>query len=310
MGFQSEEGLTKAYTLLEEGKPSLAKNELVDSLQYDLDNADLKFAVWCCNYWADFIQKLPSMDLFERGEGLISRWKSFHMELKRYRSFPERAVYATDKGIFTLALQSYELLQDEYKGDQKAEILRKTGFCYKKLGNYMDALQYLTEAHKCAPLSAAILAEMADCYALCGEERNAKLLFREAFFIDAQAIDLALLDSELIRVLIRQVEEKKYSGEELNEWIPVYGVLYGVFSIKRQLRSQEVGKLKQDIFATENEVRNPSSNLKTLTPKLINMYFWLIDHYVRTEGGRERTNEVLLKIKMMDREIYTLYNMK
>ncbi len=310
MGFQSEEGLTKAYALLAEGKPALAKKELVDSLQYDLDNAELKFAVWCCNYWAEYIQKLPTLDMFERGEGLISRWKTFHTEMKRYRSIPERAVYATDKGIFTLAQQSYELLQDECDGDQKAEVYRKIGFCYKKLGNYMDALQCLTTANKCCPLSAPIIAEMADCYALCGEEKNAKLLFREAFFIDAQAIDLALLDSELIRVLIRQVEEKKYTGEELNEWIPVYGVLYGVFSIKRQLRSQEVGKLKQDIFAAENELRNPSSNLKTLTPKLINRYFWLIDHYVRTEGGREKTNEVLLKIKMMDREIYTLYNMK
>ncbi|MBQ7159168.1 MAG: hypothetical protein IJS09_07085 [Treponema sp.] len=310
MGFRSEEGLTKAYALLEEGKPALAKQELADSLLYDLDNSELKFAVWCCTFWADFVQQLPTLDLFERGEGLISRWKKFHGEMNRYRTIPERAVYATDKGIFTLALQNYEILQDESTDDQKAEVYRKIGFCYKKLGNYANALQYLTEANRSAASSAAIIAEMADCYALCGEEKNAKLLFREAFFIDAQAIDLALLDSELIRVLIRQVEEKKYTGAALKEWIPVYGVLYGVFSIKRQLRSQEVGKLKQDIFAAENELRDPASDLKTLTPKLINMYFWLIDHYVTTEGGRERTNEVLLKIKMMDREIYTLYNMK
>ena len=310
MGVQSEEGLTKAYALLEEGKPALARKELVDSLQYDLDNAELKFAVWCCNFWADFIQQLPTLDIFERGEGLISRWKMFHLEVKRYISPPGRAVYATDRGIFTLALQIYELLQDESSEEEKAEIYRKIGFCYKKLGNYMNALQYLTEANKYQPQSAPIIAEMADCYALCGEEKNAKLLFREAFFIDAEAIDLALLDSELILVLIRQVEEKKYTGAELNEWIPVYGVLYGVFTIKRKLRSQEVGKLKQDIFAIENELRNPASNSRTLTPKLINMYFWLIDHYVRTEDGRERTNEVLLKIKMMDRGIYALYNMK
>jgi len=310
MGLHSEEGLTKAYALLEEGKPVLARKELTELLQYDLDNTEVNFAVWCCNFWADFLQNLQELDSFERGEGLISQWKQFHAQANRYRVVPERAMYAMDKGVFTLALHSYESLDDDMQDDQKAEMFRRIGFCYKKLGNYAAALQYLTDAHRYYPGSATIIAEMADCYALCGEEKNAKLLFREAFFIDAQAIDLALLDSELIRVLIRRVEEKKYTGAPLKEWIPVYGVLYGVFTLRRRLRSQEVGKLKQDIFAIENELKDPSSDQKTLTPKLINMYFWLIDHYVTTEGGRERTNEVLLKIKMMDREIYTLYNMK
>ena len=33
----------------------------------------------------------------------------------------------------------------------------------------------------------------------------------------------------------------------------LYGVLWGIFNIKRELRSQEVGKLRQDIYALENE---------------------------------------------------------
>ena len=308
MGVQSDEGLSKAYKLLEEGKPSQARQILAETLQFDLDNAEIKFAIWCCNFWSDFIRQLPSLDVYERGEGLFSQWKSFREEKQRYKVSFDNVVYAMEKGIFTLALQSYEPLRNDSDPVQKAEALRKIGFCCKKLGKYDEALLYLTEANQNAPSSAPILAEMADCYALCGEEKNAKVLFREAFFINAQEIDLAFLDSELICFLIREVRKQGYEGVALQEWIPVYGFLYGVFNIKRKLRSHEVGRLKQDIYAKENELRNPSSNLKTLTPRLINMYFWLIDHYVRTEDGREKTNEVLLKIKMLDRNIYGLYH--
>lgn len=310
MGYQSEEGLSRAYSLLEAGNPAEAKQVLADIIQYDLGNKEASFAVWCCSFWAEFISDLPNLDTFERGEALITHWKSFAHDVARHGDLVEKAVYATEKGVFSLALNAYEAIADEGEPWQQAETFRKIGLCHKKLGNYADAFSYLTEANKRAPLSAPIIAEMADCYALCGEEKNAKLLFREAFFRDAQAIDLAFLDSELICSLIRAVQEKGYAGAALQEWIPVYGVLYGVLNAKRRLKSQEVGKLKQDIYAAENEQRNPSSDLATLTPKLINMYFWLIDHYVQTEDGRERTNEILLKIKMLDRNIYSLYNAK
>jgi hypothetical protein len=148
---------------------------------------------------------------------------------------------------------------------------------------------------------------MADCYALCGEEKTAKLLFREAFYIDAQKIDIDFLESELIIRLISRVEENNYSEDVLKEWIPVYGVLLGIFNIRRELRGQEVGKLKQEIYAKENENKNPINDSKILIPKLINMYFWLIDHYVQTKDSGRKINEILLKIKIIDRDIYDLY---
>ena len=103
------------------------------------------------------------------------------------------------------------------------------------------------------------------------------------------------------------MQKKGYSGAALAEWIPVFGVLYGVLNVKRELQGREVGLLKQDIYARENELRDPSCNASTMTPKLINMYFWLIDHYVRTGNSSEQINEILLRIKILDRNIYALY---
>lgn len=307
MSNQSEEGLKNAYSLMEQGKAKAAKDILAELYQYELGNSEVNFAVWCCSYWSDYILSLPQMDPFEQGEGLCYRWKSFEDELSRKKDVFSKAVYSMQTGVFSLALKIFSSLDSPHNTVQKAEIALKTGICSKKLGKYDEALACLTEANSLSPSSAPVLAEMADCYALSGLEKQAKVLFREAFFIDAQKIDLTLLDSELIRCLIEQVRERGYTGAELGEWVPVYGVLYGVFNVKRELRSQEVGELKQHIFEKEIEIKNPSNNSRLLTPRLINMYFWLMDHYVQKNDSGSRINDILLKIKILDRDVYDLY---
>ena len=307
MGINGDEELTKAYKFLEEGNPAQAREVLEGALGYNFENSEIKFAHWSCSYWVDFIQSLPLMEAYEQGEALITRWKAFKFDYERRNDFQQKTIYAMQRGIFTIALAAYENAKEEEAASQRADLFQKKGLCYKKLGKYETALNLLTEAYRIAPQSASILAEMADCFALCGEDKNAKVLFREAFFIDAQRIDIDFLDSELICALIRQVKEKGYIGAVLQEWIPVYGVLYGVFNVKRELRPQEAGRLRQEIFAKENEIKDPSNDSRILVPKLINMYFWLIDHYARSNEGKDKINECLLQIRVHDENIYRMY---
>jgi hypothetical protein len=93
----------------------------------------------------------------------------------------------------------------------------------------------------------------------------------------------------------------------LEEWIPIYGVLFGIFTVKRELRAIELGKLKQSIFALENEIRDRPKETGVLIPRLINRYFWLIDHYVNVGESSSRIDETLLKIKILDPSIYERY---
>ena len=307
MGINGDEELTKAYQLLEQGKPAQARELLAQAIEYNFGNSQINFAHWCCSYWVDFINRLSRMDAYEQGEGLIARWKSFKQDSELQKGLQQKAIYALQHGVFSLALNAYESITVEGTANQKADICRKKGLCYKKLGKFESALNLLTEAYQFSPQSASVLAEMADCFALCGEDKNAKVLFREAFFIDAQRVEIEFLDSELICALIRQVKEKGYIGAVLQEWIPVYGVLYGVFNVKRELRPQEAGRLRQEIFAKENEIKDPSNDSKILIPKLINMYFWLIDHYARSNEGKNKINECLLQIRVHDENIYRMY---
>jgi hypothetical protein len=102
-------------------------------------------------------------------------------------------------------------------------------------------------------------------------------------------------------------EEKGYREEMLREWIPVYGRLWGVFSVKRELKPIEFGKLKQSIFTLETECRGNPGQSATLKPRLINRYFWLIDYYESKREDPDLIEEVLLKIKVTDAEIYERY---
>jgi tetratricopeptide (TPR) repeat protein len=308
MEIQTENGLKEALGYLENTNPEQAEKILEGLFEYDFECPELVFTADCCNFWIPYIKSLADMENpFERGESLLTEWKTFQSFVARKKHPYEPALYAVSRGIFSRALENYTQLFDERDPVQKAEIYRKAGLCFKKTGKFEDAQNCLSIANNTQPGLAAVLAELADCYALCGGDRNAKVLFREAFFIDPERIDISFLDSRLITCLIEKTAEKGYTGAVLQQWIPVYGVLWGIFNVKRELKPQEAGKLKQEIYALENEMKDPSSDAAVLTPRLINLYFWLIDHYAASNDTGRQINEVLLKIKILDSSIYEMY---
>ena len=52
-------------------------------------------------------------------------------------------------------------------------------FVYLEDGNFEEARVYLSEANTISPNVAAVLAELADCYSLCGEDKFGKVSIRE-----------------------------------------------------------------------------------------------------------------------------------
>lgn len=301
--------LPHVYELLKSGELEQANRELTGMLQRDLENDEVIYGLTGINYWIDKLTKTMSAPTaFEQGEQLVSCWKPFTLFMSKQGAERESIMYAFKQGIFTLALRRYQSLYREDGTTQDPELYRKTGLCYKALGDYEKALKLLELARNGDSDSPAILAELADCYALCGEVRLSKVLFREAFFLGARRIDLHFLESEIIQRLVSQVRALGYTGPEMVEWLPVYGVLYGVLNVRRELRALEFGKLKQAIYALENELKDaPAETGAVLAPRLINHYFWLIDHYVNVNDEKARINEVLLKIKLLDTDVYNRY---
>jgi hypothetical protein len=98
-----------------------------------------------------------------------------------------------------------------------------------------------------------------------------------------------------------------YSGPALAEWMPVYGAIWGVFNVKREMKPLEFGKLKQGIYQLEKDCGAAGAARDLLVPRLINRYFWLIDHYLTTGEPRDRIEEILAKIRDLDPRVHQEY---
>lgn len=307
MGINSSPAIAKALDLIESGNIETAYSFIGEALQKDLDNKELAIAVQYCSFWRSRFQDDSSTDSYMKGENLISSWKVFLANHENDQYKFDRLNYAFRKCVYTRALREYTRARDEGDKKLRAEIFRKRGLCYKMLGSYEMALNCLTQANALTPDISSIIAEMADCYELCGEDKIAKVLFREAFFIDPQKIDLNNLDSQMITMLAKKVSDGGVSGKAVNEWIPVYGTLLGVFDVKRELKSREICHLNQEIFAKENELKNKANDPTLLRPRLLNMYFWQIDYMLIKKAGIAKINEVLLKMKILDPDVHRIY---
>lgn len=273
----------------------------------DYDNPLVLSALKCTRFWLDRFEKLGSaVENFEKGEFLVRQWLVF---LEKFgfdlQDIFEDGLYNLKQGVFRTALKYYSGIR-ERDHDPEPEILLRIGRCHKTLGDYDRAIAALELALKRDNRSALILAELADCYFMVDKIRNSKVFFREAFFIDPQAIDVELLEADIITRLVGEVKKKGFKGRELNEWLPVYAVIFGVFNVKRELRPIEYGKLKQTIFSLKNEMQE-SDEKNLLLPRLINHYFWLIDHYLSINKDWETIEEVLLNIKLLHVGIYEQY---
>lgn len=308
MEIQTEKGLQEALAIIAQGNFAKATAMLGKLFENDLESGEIFFTARCCKFWGEVTSRLVSMDTpYERGETLLSEWKNFMSFTSKEKTPYRPAINTVQRGVFSLALKNYSKLFEERDKSMRTNAYWKAGVCYKKLGQFDTAQSCLVEANSIQGDKAPMIAELADCYCLCGDDRPGKLLFREAFFLDPLRIELDFLDSELIRCLVEKTAEKGYAGQLLQSWIPVYGVLWGIFNIKRELRSQEVIKLRQDIYSLENELKEPGTEHAILMPRLINLYFWLIDYYGLTNDNSKKINEVLLKIKLLDSAIYDLY---
>lgn len=300
--------LHEARNLFSSGDFSRAEEVLERALGIDFEHAEVLVSLKCAQFWKDRAARLEGYtDPFERGEFLIKEWKVFSAFLSTSGEASREGLFSVKQWVFGSALESYrKLLQSPDTDD--TELLFRIGRCCKGKGDYIQAQEYLEKAGQLRKKEPEFLAELADCYALINEVKASKVFFREAFFIDPQQVETAFLDSVIISRLIDRIRSDGIEGAELAEWIPVYGTLHGVFNVKRELKPLEYGKLKQAIYSAEAQLaENGSEKEEFLVPRLINKYFWLIDHYVMSGENRETIQGVLEKIRRLDESIYENY---
>jgi hypothetical protein len=189
---------------------------------------------------------------------------------------------------------------------RQIELRIKAARAWKSCGSYDQAMSALDAVLQARADDAASLAEMADCFEAVGETQKSRLFFREAFYLNAQAVQLETLTCPVLGEIAAELAAQGHSGAELKEWLPVHAVIRGFFTVKRDLKALELGQLKQGINALKAELHEAGAGPLVL-PRLLNRYFWLIDHYFSVKEDRSKVEDVLLNIKLLDQRIYELY---
>jgi tetratricopeptide (TPR) repeat protein len=298
--------IRKAYDALEVSDSGAASEALMEALKLDYEHGEVLYALKCLNWWLARLERLGDLQYpYERGVFILAQWKPFYAFLDRMGEKYEACQYALKRFVFSQALREFRvILGDAGTGANQHDpgVLLQIGRCCKGAGNFEEALDYLVQAVRFKREDGAALAELADVNALLGEERKAKALFREAFFLDAAGVDLRSMESEMITALAEKVRAQGYDGQELAEWIPVYGRVLGVFSVKRELKPVELGRLRESVLALENELQAGGAEKEAvLKPRLLNRYFWLADYYGASggRGSEAALEELTLKMKLL-----------
>lgn len=299
--------LTEAYSLLTQRELSSAAAMLDQALSADFDHTEVLYALKCSAWWLDALERAGSRkNAFESGEHILERWKAFSLFAARTPGAVERTNQAYRRFAFGYALDRYREYAAEGDGTD-AELMLRIGIAHKGLGDFDGAARSLEAAAKARRDDPAILAQLADAYDLLGDQRASKALFREAFLLNPQKVDLELLESPSVERMRAMAQDGGRTGPEIAEWIPVLGELSGVFSVKRELKPIEASKLRQSVYELETELSSDGSRRPFVLPRLINRYFWLIDHSLARREDRSKVDELLRKIKLLDANVYRQY---
>jgi tetratricopeptide (TPR) repeat protein len=297
-----------AYECLKNADLTTAGLFLDKALEVDFEHPEVLFALKCYQFWAKPLEQISGIQtLIDKGDFALQQWKGFLGFLAHISGDFEITRYAFKRMLFGLALEYYLSIPDDEKEKLGRELDLRIGICRKALGDYETALNHFERALRLKKDDARVLAELADTHALSGEQRLSKALFREAFFLSPDKIDVDLLESDMIRLIIEKVRALGFSGKELSEWLPVHAELMGLFNIKRELTPSELARLNSSAFQLENDLRENPVDARFLKPRLLNRYFWLADHYFGSSSDKSKYDQILLKIRLLDHEIYKQY---
>jgi tetratricopeptide (TPR) repeat protein len=174
-------------------------------------------------FWKGKMDTAAAMERYAASEFLITQWDEFSA-LNDSAALSEPVIYSLKKFVYNKALQGYLELYN-LSGIDDTVVLARLGRLYQGLGDYERAIQSYELAHKRAKDDPRLMARLADCYDLAGETRAAKLLFREAFFIDPEACQSESCESGFIRELLDRLEAERVPARDRAFWLPVYATV-------------------------------------------------------------------------------------
>lgn len=314
-----EQRLAFALSFLSDGCFSDAATEFKEILKQDFANESAESGGKYCNYWKSKIEKLKkerdkkSLSNYETGNLLYEEWKKFITTFKSSKETEVVVLNSVMQYVLGLALEC--LKKTETEGDSSvniASLFTLIGVLNKELGQFDDAICYFQKVIQIDHSNAGAYAQLGNCYELQGNERAAKIMMREAFFLNPAAIDLEKLEnSQLIARISNVMRQYDIATDTFVFWIPVYARVYNILDVKRELMANEVTRIQKEISDIKNELENNTGIIKNKnkTEKfkaiLVMRYLWLYDYFLEKENAEDELKKVEARIKDLS---FTVYN--
>jgi tetratricopeptide (TPR) repeat protein len=258
-------------------------------------------------FWINKIGKFKKhTNPYDKGKLLLKEWKDFEKYMSRNHVRHGRSTAAIQKYIFSDIIESFA---SAYKEGviPDTDILIQIGDLFKKLGNYVKAIDVYEYTRSFDIEDPALLAKLGDCYFSIDETSKAKVLFREAFFIDPGQIDIDQIESPLIHMLHKKTLEMLKNPEVTIYWVPVLAEINSAFNVKREPKKGELEELRKKIKRLEFEYTNNKKKRMYIEPTLLNHYFWLIDTLKISGGSKKEIEQSLQRINEINGKIFAEY---
>jgi tetratricopeptide (TPR) repeat protein len=294
--------------LLKKGNLEESLDLFEEILKSNFSNSIAETGIKCCKYWIPRISRFNLLKKdSEKGRLYFEEWKKFETFIYSIKNIQKKVISNLMFYIFSKALDSFK---DDLNANKVYDFntFFMIALLYKKIGDYGNALKYFDEIINFEKGNSNVIALLADCYALIDELKKAKVLFREAFYIDPVSIDMNLLESGMIKSLISIIEERKIDKNEINYWLPVYGRVLDFFNIYRELLPVEIGRLKQEIFQLKKVYLEKSDGIAKA--RLLNCLLMIYDDVKYRDFNKNKMDDIELEIKDVSDEIYDLLKNK
>jgi tetratricopeptide (TPR) repeat protein len=274
-------------------------------LRNQYSNSIAESGIKCCKYWIPRLSKFSKLkDNFEKGKSIYYEWIKFESFICSLKNIHKKVINNIMYFIFNFALRSFKN-EKEHNKIYDYNTLFMIAVTYKKIGDYYNAIKYFEESLAFEKNNPNCIAELADCYALIDEIKKAKVLFREAFYIDPLSIDINLLESEMIQSIILKIEKLRINNSEIKYWIPIFGRVFDFFNVVRKLMPIELGKLEQEIFYLKKKYNEEKKDVKIIT-RLLNCLLFLYDNLKLKEKNIKQLDLILLDIKNVSENVFNL----
>ncbi|MCK4590197.1 MAG: tetratricopeptide repeat protein, partial [Candidatus Latescibacteria bacterium] len=114
------------------------------AITLDFENQDAIAGLKCSKFWIERSKQLSAIDSddFTKSEYLYNEWRNFSEFIKRLKTPFREGVSVIKQWVFQTALTGY-LNASSSIGSNDEELLLRIGKCYKGMGDYDKALEYL-----------------------------------------------------------------------------------------------------------------------------------------------------------------------